>query len=129
MPALHLTLLFAGLCALFQCMLTGLVVVRRVQTKVTLMDGGDATLLRRIRAHGNFAETVPLALLLIALLELRGAPASWLWGLGGALLAGRVLHATGLLTQGPMWMRLAGMVLTVSAISIGGLLCLVLFLR
>jgi uncharacterized protein len=74
MNAIHLTMLFAGLCALLQCALTVLVIVRRVQANVTLMDGGDTPLLRRIRAHGNFTETVPLALILLALLELRGLP-------------------------------------------------------
>jgi uncharacterized membrane protein YecN with MAPEG domain len=42
MATLYFTLLFAGLCALLQCGLTALVVVRRMQTGVNLMDGGDA---------------------------------------------------------------------------------------
>ena len=100
MNNLHLTLLFAGLCALLQCALTALVVARRLQSRVDLMDGGDAPLQRRIRAHGNFTETAPMALILIALLELRNVDSSWLWALGICLLLGRVLHAVGLLVDG-----------------------------
>jgi uncharacterized protein len=127
MHTIHLTLLFAGLCALLQCGLTASVILRRVQTGVRLLDGGDMPLVRRIRAHANFAETVPIALLLMALLELRGLAPFWLYCLGLALLAGRVLHAGSMLADGPPWVRLAGMVLTLGAISLSGALCIGLF--
>src|SRR5690606_41576421 len=42
------------------------------------------------------AEYVPLALVMLALLELCGLPAPLLWTCGLVLLAGRVLHAIGL---------------------------------
>ncbi len=129
MSALHITLLFAGLCALLQCALTALVVVRRMQTGVDLMDGDDAKLLQRIRAHGNFAETVPMALLLMALLELEGLPPVWLVCSGLALVTGRVLHMLGMLVSSLRWCRLGGMVLTLAVISIEGVLCLWVFLR
>ncbi len=122
-------MLFAGLCALLQCGLTVLVIVRRVQVRVTLTDGGDKPLLRHIRAHGNFTETVPIALILMALLELRGLQPTWLWALGICLILGRALHATSLLTNGAMWSRLAGMVLTLMVLSVGGALCIGLFWR
>ena len=124
MNPIHLTLLFAGLCALLQCALTALVIRRRVQTGVNLMDGGDDPLLRRIRAHGNFTETAPIALILIALLELRGLEPAGLWALGVCLLLGRILHAAGLLARGARWSQLAGAVLTVAVLSLGGLLCI-----
>jgi uncharacterized protein len=127
MNNLHLTLLFAGLCALLQCALTVLVVARRLKARVDLMDGGDGPLQRRIRAHGNFTETAPMALILIALLELRSVDASWLWALGLCLLLGRMLHAVGLLASGARWCRLAGMVLTLTVFSFGGVLCLMTF--
>ncbi len=129
MYAIHLTLLFAGLCALMQCFLTALVVMRRVQSGINVLDGGDAVLLRRIRAHANFAETVPMALLLMLLLELGGLAATWLWLFGLALMAGRTLHACALLSGGMVRGRLGGMVLTLSVISIEALLCLGMFLR
>jgi uncharacterized protein len=129
MPSIHLTLLFAGLCALMQCWLTALVIVRRVQSGVSLMDGGDAALTRRIRAHANFAETVPMALVLMLLLEMGGLAATWLWLFGLALITGRVLHVCGLLIPGLRWCRLSGMVLTLGVLSIQAVLCIGLFLR
>lgn len=129
MNTLHLTLLFAGLCALLQCALTILVIRRRVQSGVNLMDGGDKPLLRRIRAHGNFTETAPIALILIALLELRGLEPAWLWALGVCLVLGRVLHAAGLLVTGARWSQLAGVVLTMTVLSFGGVLCIGMYLR
>ena len=44
--------------------------LRRVQTGITLLHGEDEELLRRMRAHGNFIEYVPMILLLMALIEL-----------------------------------------------------------
>jgi len=48
-----------------------------------------------MRRHANFVENVPLALILIGLLELQGITATAIHGLGGALLAGRICHAVG----------------------------------
>jgi uncharacterized protein len=86
-------------------------------------------LLRRIRAHGNFSETAPMALLLFALLEMRGLSLTWLWVLGIGLLIGRVLHASSLLTTNTAWNRRGGMVLTLAVLSVQGVLCLRMFLR
>ncbi len=128
MQTIHLTLLFAGLFALFQCFLTALVIVRRIQTGIHLMDGGDAPLIRRIRAHGNFAETVPISLLLILVLELGGLGATYLWWLGSCLLAGRILHAGCLVLDGLLPLRQIGMALTITTLSFGGVLCIAKFL-
>ncbi len=46
-------------------------------------------------ASANFAEYVPLALLLLAMAEIRGASPLWLHIGGVALLIGRVAHAIG----------------------------------
>ncbi len=129
MNTVSLTLFFAGLCALLQVALTALVIVRRLQTGVRFMDGGDPQLMRRIRAHGNFSETVPMALLLMALLELRGMGSHWLMAFGAALLLGRALHAQCLINNNATWGRLAGMVLTIGVISIEGVCALWIFLR
>jgi uncharacterized protein len=129
MNNLHLTLLFAGLCALLQCALTALVIARRLQAKVSLLDGGDAPLLARMRAHGNFTETVPMALILMALLESCGLQPTWLWALGICLVLGRVLHAAGVLVNGLRWSRFVGMTLTLIVLSVGGTLCLGLYWR
>jgi hypothetical protein len=64
----------------------------RVKHKILLLDGGDKELARRIRAQGNFVETVPLAVILIVLMELNGATAAWLHSLGSVLVVARVMH-------------------------------------
>lgn len=51
---------------------------------------------RAVRAHGNFAEYVPMALVLLGLLEGMGLPGWWLHALGTALVAARAAHAWGI---------------------------------
>lgn len=118
MNTVAVTLFFAACCALMQCLLSVLVIRRRLKAGVYFLDGGDDPLLRRIRAHGNFAETVPMALLLMALLEFSGLGRVWLIVFGVALLLGRVIHATSLLTNHAAWSRSLGMALTIGVISI-----------
>jgi len=68
----------------------------RLSGKVSLGDGGNQTLMARIRAHGNYAENTPLALIgLFALALLQAAPIA-LHIFGGGFLLGRVLHAAGM---------------------------------
>lgn len=125
----HFTLLFAGLCALLQTALTALVIRQRAKARVSLLDGGDQELIQRIRAHGNFVETAPMALLLMALLETNGLAASWLIGFGGLLVVGRLLHAYGLLSGRVGLPRLLGMSMTLFVISVEGAMCLGMFAR
>lgn len=96
----RITLLFASLHALLMLLLLARISRHRHGHRIGLGDGGDAELGRKIRVHGNFVEHVPFALLLLALLELSGLRASWLWIFGGALLIGRVMHAMGLSQTG-----------------------------
>jgi uncharacterized membrane protein YecN with MAPEG domain len=81
---------------------------------VGLGTGDHPDLAAAIRAHGNTIETVPIALLLLLLLELGGAPAWTLHGLGVALVLGRLAYAQGLLVHGggPSAGRMWGTLLT-----------------
>ena len=127
MQTVSLTLLFAGCCALLQCALTALVILRRRQARVSFLDDGDKPLMRRIRAHGNFTETVPMALLLLALLELSGLGRMPLVIFGIALLVGRSLHAWSLLTNNATWSRAGGMAITLAVIGLEAACALWLF--
>ena len=90
------TAIFAALFGLFAAALTLNVIVNRVRLKVESGDGGLPAMTQAIRAHANFAEHVPLALLLIAAVEMMGK-AHWLVvALGVVLLAARLLSALGL---------------------------------
>lgn len=68
----------------------------RARLRVSIGDGGDPALHERIRQHGNFAETVPLVLILMGLAEAQGVAPVWLHAAGVLLLAGRILHPLGL---------------------------------
>ena len=110
---LPVTSLFAGLLGLFYIALTWQVIRGRQTFGLSLGDGGEKTMTRRIRAHGNAAETIPIGLILMGLAELQGAPAIALYALGLMLLVGRVLHGAALSRSKPwpFW-RIAGMGLT-----------------
>ncbi|MBW3805214.1 hypothetical protein EHZ47_02820 [Aeromonas jandaei] len=92
----HITLIYAGLLGFLFLGLSYWVVRRRIQFKVMIGQGEAPQMLAAIRAHGNFAEYVPLTLLLMALSEMAGASALLLHAGGIMLLAGRVLHAIGI---------------------------------
>jgi uncharacterized membrane protein YecN with MAPEG domain len=113
MPMPQITAFYAALLGLL-VMLLGLRVVHgRWTRRIGIGDGGDSEMLRRIRAHANLIENVPLALLLLLLLELTNVKGTWLHLFGIALLVGRVLHAWGLSRYaGTSFGRLVGTVLT-----------------
>lgn len=125
-----ITALYAGLLGLLYLALSVNVIRYRGQHRVSLGDGDDPVLRRQIRAHANFAEYAPLALILMALAELGGLP-TWLIHLTGLLLlAGRLAHAwCFVLSRHNPPLRVAGMALTFSALLAGSLMCLGLLLR
>ena len=67
---------------------------------------------RRMRAHANFTESVPITLLLILLLELAGWTTAGLIASAVSLGLARSLHAVGILKPRAMWARKLGMTLT-----------------
>lgn len=64
--------------------------------KINLGDGGDELMISRVRAHGNFSETAPLALIGLFALAMLSAPVWFLHAIGAALIIGRVTHAMGM---------------------------------
>ncbi len=120
--AVTITPIFAGLLALAYAYLAMRVIVARRSLKVGLGDGGEKTLLRYIRVHGNFAEYVPFILLLMLMGELMGAP-SWLTASIGILLcAGRLVHAIGVGQEPEIsGSRTIGMGLTFTALLVAGI--------
>lgn len=110
---LPITSLFAALLTALFIYLCAQVILYRRANRLSIGDEGDRNLLRLMRAQGNFAEYTPLALLLLALAELQGAPSGLVGVLGLMLLAGRLLHAIAFVIKGtPMSFRVYGMVLT-----------------
>ncbi len=106
---MHITLIYAGLLGLLFLLLSFWVVKRRAQFRVMIGEGEAPEMLAAIRAHGNFAEYVPLTLLLMALCELAGVGSLWLHLGGVLLLLGRILHAIGIqIPRAPNMPRLFG---------------------
>lgn len=103
--------LYAALLGLMFLGLTYYVIAGRRAYQIGLGDGGNEELATRIRIHGNFAETIPFALLLILLVEMQGAPLLSIHAMGITLLAGRAFHFWGLRGPSLRW-RVVGMVLT-----------------
>ena len=91
-----ITLFYAGLCTLLVLVLAGRVIARRYSHKIGIGDGGDPVLMRRVRAHANAIEYLPLALLLLGGMELNGYPNAVIHGFGATLFVSRLLHAWGL---------------------------------
>jgi len=85
----------------------------RLKEKVSLGDGGNILLNARIRAHGNYIETTPLALIGLFALAMLSAPPFLLHLFGVGFLIGRLLHAHGMARpQANGRGRSLGMVLT-----------------
>jgi uncharacterized protein len=114
MPALNMLqilALYGALLGLIFMALSVLTIRTRRAQQISLGTGDDETLQRRMRAHANFAEYVPLALILLAGTAIMGAHA-WFIHAGGALLcAGRLAHA-GAILSGTLRFRAYGMVAT-----------------
>lgn len=120
-----ITAFYAAALALIYAALSGWVVAGRLSSDVLHGDGGDKSLLKRIRSHGNFAEYVPLTLLLIALLEASGAGAALVTTLLIVLVVARLLHPVGMLAPTNSLQQYAcrggGMVATLSVMAVAAL--------
>ncbi len=93
---------------------------RRRGLGISIGNGGDTHFACLIRGHGNWAEYVPIALLLMAFAEMGGAGAGVIHTAGLLLLSGRLLHAYALgLTKRNLPARTGGMVLNFAAIVTG----------
>jgi uncharacterized membrane protein YecN with MAPEG domain len=93
---LAITGLYAALLAIVMVVLLGNVGRLRSKKGVSLGDNGDRDLVVANRQHMNFVECVPLALILLAVVEANGASAGWVHALGIVLLVSRLIHPFGI---------------------------------
>ncbi len=128
--ALSFAASYVAVLVLLGVVLTFRVVFVRRAEKVGIGDGGNKELARRIRVHGNFCEQAPMLFVVLALLPVLGAREWMVHVVGFCAVTGRMLHAIGLnQTIGPSFGRVAGMILTTSALVIGAISLLVLAWR
>ena len=108
---------YAPIFGIFYVLLSIQVIRTRRREKVGLGSGGNKLVERAMRVHANFAEYVPMALLLLLILEQLGGNALLLHGLFLTLLFGRLIHAWGVSQhQENFRFRVAGMMMTFAVI-------------
>ena len=113
----HIVPTYAALLGLVFVALSVRALTLRRTLRVIVGDGGNPQMLRAMRVHANFAEYVPISLLLLYLLELQGAGAAFLHASCLALLAGRLVHAWGVShVKEDVRFRVVGMTLTIVVI-------------
>jgi uncharacterized membrane protein YecN with MAPEG domain len=105
---LPITLTIAGAAAILHIWLSLRVSRLRRPLKIGVGDGGNEMLARRMRAHGNFAENVPLMLILLGLVELATGGNLWLWGAAILFILARIAHAFGMDRPGANLLRVGG---------------------
>jgi uncharacterized membrane protein YecN with MAPEG domain len=122
---------YLGILALLYVVLGVQVSRLRRGNRVLFGDGDNRELRSAIRAHANFAEYVPIIVLLVALLEMSGLPAIRVHLLMGGLLAARLLHPLGMYV-GPRTVqfqicRVGGITLTLFVLLSAGIMALTRF--
>lgn len=133
MHLLPVTSIYASIFAILLVLFSLNVTRYRIVSKTAIGDDNHPTLKRAVRIHGNFAEHVPIFLILLALNEMAGMHYNMLFILGYLMLFGRISHAYGVFVheaQQPgdpqvLRFRKAGMIGTHGAIAISALLLLV----
>jgi uncharacterized membrane protein YecN with MAPEG domain len=68
----------------------------RSATKISVGDGGNDELVRRMRAQANFIENTPIVLILIAAIELSRPANHWLAGIAALYTVARIAHGVGM---------------------------------
>ncbi len=109
---------YLSLLAFLYLYLSFLVIQGRISGRISIGTGGDERFERKVRAHGNFVETVPVAALLLFALEYQQASVYLLHAAWLLLIAGRVIHPLGMVrTTGNF--RVIGMILTYASTALG----------
>ena len=117
--------LYAALLAIGLILLSVRVIRLRRAAKVAVGTSGEPLLDRAIRAQGNFSEYVPLAVILLAFVEVNGGPGWLLHGLCLALLIGRAVHAFGVSrVEEDYRFRVFGMATTFTVLAIASMVLL-----
>lgn len=126
--ALPITALYGALHAVFNVALAANVSRLRGKADVFIGAGTSEVLHVAIRRHGNHAEYVALALVLMVIAELGGGSATMLHGVGIAFTLGRIAHAIGVGVR-PSAPRAIGALLTWVALAVAGIYGFILTTR
>ncbi|MCE2424081.1 MAG: MAPEG family protein [Pseudomonadales bacterium] len=91
-----ITALYAALLAVIGLVLMFHVIAMRGKTGISILHGDDMQLAQAMRRHGNFVETVPLALILMGIVEANGGNTVLLHVIGAVLMIARIAQPLGL---------------------------------
>ena len=105
---LPVTMASAAAAALINVWLSTRIAALRLLTRNFTGDGGDEAMIRRMRAHLNFAENTPLVLILLALVEAAGMTGVWLPWIAGIYVVARIGHGIGMDGGTLWWLRTIG---------------------
>jgi len=94
--SVSITALYAAIYAILLTALAINVTMHRVKLRISVGDGDNAQMRRMIRLHGNAAEYVPIALLLMLFYEVNGGSHMALHIAALLFLFARLMHAWGL---------------------------------
>ncbi len=123
---IRISLMYVAILAFIFVALSLRVVKNRFASKVSLGDGGHALLNVAIRTHANFAEYVPLTLLLLVCVEFLTYPPIVVHFLGTLLVFGRLCHIYGLAAKNSFSpFRPVGVISTIAVIVTSAILVLV----
>jgi uncharacterized protein len=87
----------AGLINLWLAIRIGQV---RTKEKISVGDGGNDKVMRRMRAQANFVEFTPFILILIVLVEMATGTSTWLWAVSALYFIARIAHGLGMEADG-----------------------------
>jgi uncharacterized protein len=107
--------LYGAILGLLICWLALKVVSVRRKHKVLYADGGIAELQIARTAHSNATEYIPISLLLLLILEYSTAYGVLVHFMGVCIVAGRIIHCWGILTE-TLRLRALGMQFTLFSI-------------
>jgi uncharacterized membrane protein YecN with MAPEG domain len=103
----------AGVLGLIYLVLCGRVIASRFSGRVLMGVGEESgPLFVAFRSQANFAEYVPLCLILMGFLELRTGRTMLVEGLAVLLVLARIAHAAGMVMQAPNPFRAGGAIVT-----------------
>jgi len=120
---MFVTPLYAGILALWFVVLSIRVANLR-RRGISFGDNGDVNVTRVVRAQANFAEYVPLALLMMGFLEASRYSIYLLHAFGIALIVARLVHGLALSFGSPKSGRFVGTALTFVVLLIEAVLCI-----
>lgn len=110
---MYITPLYSGIFGLFFVALSVRTLLLRRKFGIAIGNNNQPILERASRVHSNFAEYVPMSLLLIYFLELKMPSNTWIHFICMALLLGRISHAYGVSqVQEKLVYRVVGIALT-----------------